>query len=110
MIEKDLISTAFKTFLEKAPKHAQAWMEMVQKTASSSALDDKTQSLSYLSVLAAMRLTSGIQFHVSQAKKAGASQEEVISAILVGLPAAGHVVTQALPVAIEAYNAGDKVF
>ena len=30
--------------------------------------------------------------------------EEVISAILVGLPAAGHRVTQALPVALEAYD------
>jgi hypothetical protein len=29
----------------------------------------------------------------------------VISAVLVGLPAAGHVVTQVLPAAMEAYDA-----
>ena len=36
--------------------------------------------------------------------EAGATREEIISAILVGLPAAGHVVTQSLPVALEAYD------
>jgi alkylhydroperoxidase/carboxymuconolactone decarboxylase family protein YurZ len=38
------------------------------------------------------------------AKQAGASRDEVISAILVGLPAAGHVVTQVLPAALQAYD------
>jgi alkylhydroperoxidase/carboxymuconolactone decarboxylase family protein YurZ len=36
----------------------------------------------------------------------GATREEVISAILVGLPAAGHVVTQALPAALETFDSG----
>ncbi len=65
----------------------------------------KTQALAYLAVLAALQRESGIPFHVEQAKKAGASREEVISAILIGLPAAGHVVTQVLPTAIETYDA-----
>ena len=102
MMEKKLVSQAFKMFLEEAPQHAKAWMEMVQQTAAGSALDEKTQALAYLSVLAAVRLTSGIPFHVAHAKKAGASRAEIISAILVGLPAAGHVVTHALPVALDA--------
>ena len=59
-------------------------------------------------MLAAARLTSGIPFHVVHAKKAGASREEVVSVILVGLPAVGHAVTQALSAAIEAYNASDR--
>ena len=50
-------------------------------------------------------LVEGIPFHVGSAKGAGASREEVISAILVGLPAAGHVVTQVLPAAVAAYDA-----
>jgi alkylhydroperoxidase/carboxymuconolactone decarboxylase family protein YurZ len=58
-------------------------------------------------VLASLNRTSGIPFHVVGAKQAGASREEVISAILVGLPAAGHVVTQALPVAIKAHDERD---
>jgi alkylhydroperoxidase/carboxymuconolactone decarboxylase family protein YurZ len=100
-----LISNAFQTFMSEAPQQAQAWGTMVQGLASASALDKKTAALAYLAVLAALRLESGIPFHVQSAKQAGASREEVISAILVGLPAAGHRVTQVLPAAIAAYDA-----
>jgi alkylhydroperoxidase/carboxymuconolactone decarboxylase family protein YurZ len=37
-------------------------------------------------------------------KKAGASREEVINAILMGLPPAGNAVTQALPMAIAVFD------
>jgi len=100
-----LISNAFQTFMTEAPGHAQAWGAMVQALAGVSALDDKTRELAYLAVLAALRLGSGVPFHVQSAKKAGASREEVISAILVGLPATGHQVTQVLPAAIAAFDA-----
>ena len=101
-----LISKAFQAFMSKAPQHAQVWGSMVQGMASASALDKKTSALAYLAVLAAMRLESGIPFHVKAAKQCGATREEVISAILIGLPAAGLGVTQALPAAIAAYDAG----
>jgi len=106
MVEQPtLISNAFQTFMTQAPRQAQAWGAMVQGLASASALDKKTAALAYLAVLAAMRMESGIPFHVQTAKQLGASREEVISAILVGLPAAGHAVTQALPAAVAAYDA-----
>ena len=99
------VSKAFQVFMADAPQHAQVWGGMVQGLASASALDGKTAALAYLAVLAALRLENGVPFHVQQAKQRGASRDEVISAILVGLPAAGHGVTQALPVAIAAYDA-----
>ena len=91
--------------MTEAPQHAQAWGEVVQGLAKASALDAKTAELAYLAALAAVRLESGIPFHVRSAKEAGASRQEVISAILVGLPVAGHGVTQALPAALAAYDA-----
>lgn len=100
------ISTAFQTFLREAPGHAQAWGTMVQGLSKSSALDAKTSALAYLAVLAALRLDSGVPFHTQAAKEAGASRDEVIGAILVGLPAAGHCVTQVLPRAVAAYDGG----
>jgi alkylhydroperoxidase/carboxymuconolactone decarboxylase family protein YurZ len=99
------ISNVFQNFMAEAPKHAQAWMGAVQGLDKASTLDKKTEHLAYLAVLAVQRLESGIPFHVRLAKQAGASREEVISAILVGLPAAGNVVTQVLPAAIAAYDA-----
>lgn len=98
------VSNAFQTFRNEAPSFAQAWMEMVQGLDQASALDKKTAELAYLAVLAALRMESGVPFHVHAAKRAGASRAEVISAILVGLPAAGHSVTQVLPAALAAYD------
>jgi alkylhydroperoxidase/carboxymuconolactone decarboxylase family protein YurZ len=100
-----LVSKAFQTFMSEAPDHAQAWGTAVQSLAKASALDGKTRALAYLAVLAALRMESGVPFHVQAAKKAGASRDEVISAILVGLAPAGHVVTQVLPAAVAAYDA-----
>lgn len=103
-----LISDAFQVFLREAPEHAKAWMTAVQNLGSASALDKKTESLAYLAVLSVLRLESGIPFHVALAKEAGATRAEVISAILVGLPAAGNIVTRCLPPAIQAYDARES--
>jgi len=91
--------------MSEAPQHAQAWMAAVQALDKASALDKKTEELAYLAVLAALRLESGVPFHVQSAKQAGASKAEIISAILIGLPAAGNAVTQVLPAAIATYDA-----
>ncbi len=103
--QKSLVSKAFQTFMTEAPEQAKAWGALVQSLGQASALDAKTGALAYLAVLAALERPSGVPFHVRAAKEAGASREEVISAVLVGLPSAGHVVTQALPLAVEAYDA-----
>jgi alkylhydroperoxidase/carboxymuconolactone decarboxylase family protein YurZ len=80
-------------------------MSAVQALGEASALDQKTSALAYLAVLAALRLDSGVPFHVKLAKQAGASWDEVVSALLVGLPAAWSGIMQSLPAAIEAYDA-----
>jgi alkylhydroperoxidase/carboxymuconolactone decarboxylase family protein YurZ len=103
-----LVSKAFQSFLSEAPKHAQAWATMVQELSSASALDGKTSALAYLAVLAALGLETGVPFHVKAAKRLGASRSEVISAILIALPAAGHGVTRVLPCAIEAYDRAEE--
>ncbi len=100
----DLVSDALQAFLKEAPRHTKTWMTAVQDLGTASALDKKTQSLAYLSVLAVMSLESGVPFHAAVAKKAGAPRDEVISSVLLGLPAAGNVVTRALPPAIQAYD------
>ncbi|MCE5325904.1 MAG: carboxymuconolactone decarboxylase family protein [Planctomycetaceae bacterium] len=97
-------SDAFKAFFSEAPAQAKAFMAMVQQCAAASALNAKTAELAYIAVLAAMGRTSGVPFHVQQAKAAGASRAEVISAVLVGLPAAGLGVTAALPAALTAFD------
>lgn len=101
------ISKAFSTFLQEAPSHAAAWMQAVKALDEASALEKKTEEIAYIAVLAAVGNSSGLPFHVQAARKAGASREEVLSAVLVGLPAAGNTVIAALPIALEAYDAED---
>ncbi|MDW2800546.1 carboxymuconolactone decarboxylase family protein [Clostridium boliviensis] len=98
------VSKAFSVFAKEAPEVQGAWMEMVQKLDTASGLDKKTEELAYIAVMAVMRLESGLPFHVQMAKSHGATREEIISSILVGLPAAGNVVIQSLPIALEAYD------
>ena|SRR5688572_6432083 len=98
------ISAAFQLFFEASPDTARAWMVCVQAMSQASALESKTGHLAYLAVLAALRLESGVPLHVRLAKQAGATRAEVVSAILIGLPAAGNGVTQSLPAALAAYD------
>ncbi len=102
--EKKLVSKAFEVFMKDAPQHAAAWNSLVQDLSKANTLDSKTTALVYLAVLAVLGLESGIPFHVQAAKNAGASRDEVISAILVGLPAAGHGVIRSLPKVVTAYD------
>lgn len=98
------VSNAFQVFMKEAPEYQKIWMETVQRLDSISKLDSKTEELAYIAVLASARLESGLPFHVKHAKALGATREEIISAVLVGLPAVGNIVIQALPVAINAYD------
>lgn len=104
MAEAGQVSNAFQTFMREAPAHQAAWLEAVQKLGAASKLDGKTEELAYIAVLAALRLEGGLPFHVRHAKGLGATREEIISAILVGLPAAGNMVIQALPIALQAFD------
>jgi alkylhydroperoxidase/carboxymuconolactone decarboxylase family protein YurZ len=99
------VSNSFQTFFKEAAEQAKVWSTAVQGLDQASALDKKTEELAYLAVLAALRMESGVPFHVNSAKQAGATRAEIISAILVGLPAAGQVVIQVLPAALAAYDA-----
>jgi alkylhydroperoxidase/carboxymuconolactone decarboxylase family protein YurZ len=106
MSDMPRVSNAFQTFMKEAPAQQQIWLDAAKKLGAVSALDAKTEELVYIGILAAARLESGLPFHVTHAKSLGATRDEIISAILAGLPAVGNVVIQALPVALDAYDEG----
>jgi len=95
---------AVQKFIDEAPEFAQVWMKGMHSLEEASALDDKTAALATLAVLAAQKMHGSIPFFVQRAKNAGATRKEVVSAVLVGLPAAGSAVAGALPFAIESYD------
>ncbi|MDV0446199.1 hypothetical protein MsAg5_00250 [Methanosarcinaceae archaeon Ag5] len=98
------VSNNFQVFMEESGDVGKAFMDLTTRAAEASALDQKTEELAYIAVLAALRMTSGLTFHVKMAKAAGATREEIKSAVLVGLPAAGLVVTEAFALALKSYD------
>lgn len=67
------------SFAQNAGEHQNIWMEAVQKLGNASKLDPKIAALAYLAVLTALRMESGIPFHVKHAKILGATHDEIIS-------------------------------
>lgn len=102
------VSKEFALFMQEAPAHAKAWMQAAEALDTASALDKKTKELAYIAVLGATGNTSGIPFHVLSAKSHGASRQEVLSAVLIGLPAAGSVVIASFLAAVDAYGGQNK--
>lgn len=101
---KNSVSSSFQIFLQEAPGHAGVWMEAVKNLEKVSSLDGKTGEIAYLAVMAAVGLETGIPFHVKLAKENGATRDEIISAILTGLPAVGNIVVKSLPAALKAFD------
>lgn len=98
------VTNGFNLFMTETPETGKAYMDMVMKQSKASALDKKTHELAYISVLAAIRMTGGLNFHVKSAKELGASRDEVKSAVLVGLSVAGITLVDALEAALSAYD------
>ena len=103
-----LTCDAFQLFLSEAPAHAQVWMTAVHQLGEVNTLDEKTRALVYVAVLAALRMESGLPFHVAHARRLGASRPEVISAILTGLPAAGMAVVTTFPAVMRALDLAEN--
>jgi alkylhydroperoxidase/carboxymuconolactone decarboxylase family protein YurZ len=103
-VEPKGVSDAYMAFMRETPEYSKAWLEAVAKLDAANGLDGKTKALAYLGVLAAAGLTSGIPFHVRHAKALGASRDEILGAVLVGLPAVGQVVIRSLPEAVAAFD------
>jgi NAD(P)-dependent dehydrogenase (short-subunit alcohol dehydrogenase family)/alkylhydroperoxidase/carboxymuconolactone decarboxylase family protein YurZ len=98
------VSSFQETYLRCAPDQAAATVAFSRRLAEVSSLDDETRELAYLAVLAALRFGSATPYHVRAARAAGASLQEVVDAVLVGLVPAGYGVRECLDVVVEAYG------
>mgnify|MGYP002538890768 CR=1 FL=1 len=81
-----------------------AFLDMVLKESEKSAFDPKMHELAYLAVLVAVGLEQGIIMHTKEAKKLGATREEIKSAALVALPAVGFPAIMGLKTALDSYD------
>lgn len=78
-----------KNLIDKAPKVAEAFFNLTAAIRESSVLDNKTNQLVLIGIFTASRSLKGIKTHVERALAAGATQDEIISAIYLALPVCG---------------------
>lgn len=78
-----------KNLINEAPKVAEAFFNLTAAIRGSSALPSKINELVLIGIFTASRSLKGIKTHVTRALEAGATKEEIVSAIYLALPVCG---------------------
>lgn len=91
------VSNGFEMFLQETNGIGVEFMKAVIKLSDQSSIDKKYHELAYISVLVTARMLNGLPYHIEQAKKLGATIDEIRSAVLIPMPVVGIQVVEALP-------------
>jgi AhpD family alkylhydroperoxidase len=99
------LSQVMERLSREQPEVAGAIQSLRGAILKSSPLDRKTANLVAIGVATAMRNREALAGHLTLAKEAGATREEVVSAILLALPSGGvPAALSALPLAWEHFS------
>lgn len=97
--------SGYMTFQTESPEIAGAFNKLIEAIAKPSALDGKTKQLLYIAMKIVTDDVGAALAHVSYAKKAGASKEEIRETVLLTLTVVGlKGVNTALVPLLEAYD------
>ena len=92
-------------FRRESPEVARAFDGLVASLVASRGLDEKTKQLIYIAMKAAMGDDTAVKAHLPMARRAGATREEVVDAILMTLTVSGiRGVVHCLPEAVKAFG------
>ncbi|MEQ7058246.1 carboxymuconolactone decarboxylase family protein [Enterococcus avium] len=81
-----------------------SYMDFIKTLSKESNLEEKTHQLSYLSVLTALNMIDGLDFHVKELIKLNATRDEIKSAVLVAMPAIGMQIAPVLKQTLDIYD------
>lgn len=94
-----------KNLIAEAPKVAEAFFNLTAEIRAHCTLTPRERELILIGIFAASKATKGITTHVERALEAGATKEEIVSAVVLALPVAGiPAVNSGLDVALESIN------
>jgi AhpD family alkylhydroperoxidase len=97
--------SGYMTFQQESPEIAGAFNKLIEAIAKPSALDGKTKQLLYIAMKIVTDDVGAALAHVSFAKKAGATREELRETVLLTLTVVGlKGVNTALAPVLEAYD------
>jgi AhpD family alkylhydroperoxidase len=101
----------FEVFRTECPDIARAFDTLVEAQRDAPGLDNKTKQLVNIALQTATRNPRGVFFHAAMARDAGASREEVKTAVVMALHLVGlAAVLDCLPSALEGYEKGPGIF
>ena len=90
---------------EEAPAVSEAFFNLAGTLEKKGGLDAKTFQLVYIAIKASVGEVGAVCAHAAIAKKAGATREEVLGAVLITLMSNGvHGVQACLPAVLDAYD------
>jgi AhpD family alkylhydroperoxidase len=96
---------SFDRFAREFPELASKYIEIMEAQRSLKGLDAKTRQLINIGIQTANRNLRGVRYHASMARKAGATKDEVLGAVVLNLHVRGvGVVLDTLPAAIEGFE------
>ena len=97
--------SGYMIFQQESPDVAAAFNKLIETIAKPSALDTKTKQLLYIAMKIVTDDVGAALMHVSFAKKAGASREELRETVLLTLTVVGlKGINSALSAVLEAYD------
>ena len=97
--------SGYMIFQQESPDVAAAFNKLIETIAKPSALDTKTKQLLYIAMKIVTDDIGAALMHVSFAKKAGASREELRETVLLTLTVVGlKGINTALSAVLEAYD------
>ena len=97
--------SGYMIFQQESPDVAAAFNKLIETIAKPSALDTKTKQLLYIAMKIVTDDVGAALMHVSFAKKAGASREELRETVLLTLTVIGlKGINTALSAVLEAYD------
>jgi AhpD family alkylhydroperoxidase len=92
-------------FDKEFPELASRYLKLLDAQRSMKGLDAKTRQLINVGIQTANRNLRGVKYHASMAKKAGATRDEVLGAVVLNLHVCGiGVVLDTLPAALAGFE------
>lgn len=95
----------FEHFEKEYPELASRYLKLIEAQRTLNGLDKKTRQLINIGIQTANRSALGVRYHAQMARKAGATRDEVLGAVILNLHLRGMgVVLDMLPAAIEGFS------
>jgi len=99
------VEYTFDHFQKEYPELASNYIKLIDAQRSLKGLDKKTRQLINIGIQTANGSTLGVSYHAQMARKAGATRDEVLGAVVLNLHVRGvGRVLDMLPAAIEGFS------